>query len=320
MSTLVSRAVPQLSVVIPVYGCAAALPELHQRLTAAVAGFTADYELIFVNDHSPDASWVGVQQLAAHDPHVMGLNLSRNFGQHAALTAGLDRATGEWVVVMDCDLQDRPEEIPRLYAYAREQHLDAVFARRVARQDKASKQLGGRLFHGLLRWLGGPAQDPASGNFGIFHRRVVAALGQLREPTRAFPLQVHWLGFRRGALDVEHAARAQGRSSYRVGQLLRMAFPVVLAYSDKPLRLLVKLGVALAMVALLGAAYLAARALWGQAVSGVAVVLSSMWLLGGLLLAALGLVGLYVARTFDGVKNRPLYVVRDEVGPAGASG
>jgi len=318
MGTLPGHAAPSLSVVVPVYGCAECLPELHRRLTAALSDLTTDYQLIFVNDHSPDASWAVLQQLAAHDPHVLGLNLSRNFGQHAALTAGLDRAAGEWVVVMDCDLQDRPEEIPRLYAYAREQQLDAVFARRVARQDKASKQLGGRLFHGLLRWLGGPAQDPASGNFGIFHRRVVAALGQLREPTRAFPLQVHWLGFRRGALDVEHAARAQGRSSYRVGQLLRMAFPVVLAYSDKPLRLLVKMGTTLAGVALLGALYLTVRALLGQAVSGVAVVLSSLWLLGGLLLAALGLVGLYVARTFDGVKNRPLYVVRDEAGPATA--
>lgn len=305
---------PYLSVVIPVYGCAACLPELHRRLSAALISITADYQLVFVNDHSPDHSWEVVLELAARDSLVLGLDLSRNFGQHAALTAGLDRARGEWVVVMDCDLQDVPEEIPRLYAHALDQQLDIVFGRRVARQDAAQKRLVGHVFHRLLAWLGGPAQDPATGNFGIFHRRVVAALGRLREPARAFPLQVHWLGFRRGALDVQHAARPQGRSSYCFGQLLRLAFNVLLAYSDKPLRLLVKLGGGITTGALLYAVYLAWLAVAGQGLAVLAVLLASVWLLGGLSLAALGLVGLYVARTFDSVKNRPLYVVRDEVG------
>lgn len=314
MNALAGTSSPYLSVVIPVYGCASALPELHRRLGGALVSITDDYQLIFVNDHSPDGSWAVVEELAAQDARILGLNLSRNFGQHAALTAGLDRASGEWVVVMDCDLQDVPEEIPRLHAYALAQQLDVVFARRATRQDTASKQWGGYLFHRLLAWLGGPAQDPASANFGIFHRRVVAALRHLREPTRAFPLQVRWLGFRRGALDVQHAARVHGKSSYRFGHLLRLAFNVVLAYSDKPLRLLVKLGVSILAGALLCAAYLTGLALYGTGPSTLAGLLVSVWFLGGLTLAALGIVGLYVARTFDGVKNRPLYVVRDEVG------
>ena len=303
---------PSVSVVVPVYGCASALPELHQRLTAALASFAGSYELILVNDHSPDSSWEQVQRLAAADPRVLGLSLSRNFGQHAAITAGLDRATGQWVVVMDCDLQDRPEEIPRLYAHARQEQLDVVFARRVARRDAAGKRWSGQLFHRLLAWLGGPAHDPASGNFGIFHHRVVAALRLLREPTRAFPLHVRWLGFRQGALDVTHAARPQGRSGYRLGQLLRMAANVLLAHSEKPLRLLVKLGLGILASALLAAAYLAGRALLGHRGLLLAAVLVSVWLVAGLGLAALGLVGLYVGKTFEGVKGRPLYVVRAE--------
>ena len=312
MTPLANNNLPLISVVVPVYDCADALPELHRRLTTALAGFAGSYQLIFVNDHSPDGSWAHVKALAAADPRVLGLSLSRNFGQHATITAGLDRATGQWVVVMDCDLQDEPEEIPRLYSYALAQQLDVVFARRADRQDTATKQWGGRAFHGLLTWLGGPRQDPATGNFGIFHQRVVAALGLLREPTRAFPLQVRWLGFRQGTLDVQHAARAYGKSSYRFGQLLRLAFNVVLAYSDKPLRLLVKLGVGIMAGALLYAAYQAGLALYGKELSALVGLLISVWFLSGLTLTAMGVVGLYVARTFDGVKSRPLYIVRDE--------
>lgn len=310
---LAARSLPYLSVVVPVYGCARALPALFTRLTSAAATVSADYQLVFVNDQSPDNSWEQIAAFAATEPRVLGLNLSRNFGQHAAITAGLDRATGEWVVVMDCDLQDVPEEIPRLHAHALSQQLDVVFARRVARQDSATKQLGGALFHRLLAWLGGPKQDPTTGNFGIFHRRVVAALGLLREPVRAFPLQVRWLGFRQGALDVEHAARAEGRSGYNFGQLLRLAFNVVLAYSDKPLRLLVKLGVGTALAAMLAGLCLVGCCLAGLCSSNawLAAILLSTWLLGGLTLAGVGLTGLYVSRTFDAVKDRPLYVVSE---------
>jgi hypothetical protein len=318
MTSLPEHNLPSISVVIPVYGCAGALPELYRRLTTTLTSFAGDYQIILVNDHSPDSSWEQVLMLAAADSRVLGLNLSRNFGQHAAITAGLDRAAGQWVIVMDCDLQDAPEEIPNLYAYARSQQLDVVFGRRADRQDTASKQWGGRAFHRLLAWLGGPRQDPATGNFGIFHQRVVAGLRLLREPTRAFPLQVRWLGFRQGALDVKHAARAQGQSSYRFGQLIRLAFGVVLAYSDKPLRLLVKLGTTIVAGALLAAVCLTVW-LWtakGGTTPWLAALLLSMWLLGGLILAGLGLVGLYVSRTFDGVKNRPLYVVLEETDSA----
>ncbi|GAA4040891.1 glycosyltransferase family 2 protein [Hymenobacter glaciei] len=314
MPALPENNLPLISVVVPVYGCAAALPELHQRLTTTLDSFAGSYQLILVNDHSPDNSWAQIAAFAATDPQVLGLNLSRNFGQHAAITAGLDRATGEWVVVMDCDLQDLPEEIPRLYAHAQSEGLDVVFGRRADRQDSAAKQRGGQAFHRLLAWLGGPHQDPATGNFGIFHRRVVAALGQLRETTRAFPLQVRWLGFRQGALDVQHAARTHGQSSYRVGQLVRLAVAVVLAYSDKPLRLLVKLGAGIVLAAVLGGIGLASWLCTGPSGTSawLGAVLVSVWLLGGLILAGLGLVGLYVSRTFDGVKDRPLYVVRED--------
>lgn len=306
------RKQPVISVVIPVYGCAASLNELHRQLTEVLSPFAGRYELILVEDHSPDRSWELIEALATTDPRVHGLSLSRNFGQHAAITAGLDRATGEWVVVMDCDLQDVPAEIPRLYAYAQNQSLDVVFARRASRQDTATKQWLSRAFHWLLAWLEGPSTDPTTANFGIFHRRVVLALQQLREPIRAFPLQVRWLGFRQGTLDVQHAARAHGRSSYRFGQLLRLAANAVLGYSDKPLRMLIKLGAGILAGALLAVVWLARQAILGHKGLLIATLLVSVWLLGGLGLTGLGIVGLYIARIFDSVKNRPIYVVRTE--------
>ncbi|SHJ13959.1 dolichol-phosphate mannosyltransferase [Hymenobacter daecheongensis DSM 21074] len=312
-----TNSLPHISVVIPVYGCVGTLTTLHQRLTTALANLTSNYQLILVNDNSPDGSWTVIESLAATDSQVLGLNLSRNFGQHAAITAGLDRAVGEWVVVMDCDLQDVPEEIPNLYAYAQSHELDIVFGRRVNRQDTATKQLTGRVFHRALAWLGGPQHDPTTGNFGIFHHRVVVALQLLREPIRAFPLQVRWLGFRQGSLNVQHAARERGQSSYSFGQLLRLAFMVILSYSDKPLRLLVKLGGVIVVGALLGTTGLLYGQVFGTSNSTLWLMkftLLSIWLLGGLLLGAMGLVGLYVSRTFDGVKNRPLYIIREETG------
>ncbi|MBH8557418.1 glycosyltransferase family 2 protein [Hymenobacter negativus] len=305
---------PSFSVVIPVYGCAAALPELYRQLTETLGRLTDDYEIILVNDHSPDASWALIEALAAADERLLGLNLSRNFGQHTAITAGLDRATGEWVAVMDCDLQDIPAEIPKMYAHARQHELDIVFGRRANRQDTATKQLLGRTFYKLLKWLGGPVSDPTTGNFGVFHRRVVAALRHVREPTRAFPLQVRWLGFRQGALDVQHAVRMHGTSSYSLGKLVRLAVAVLLAYSDKPLRLLVKLGAIIVAVALIAAVWLVGQGLLGHSNLMLPALMVSVWLLGGLSLTALGIVGLYVSRVFDSVKNRPLYIVRDEVG------
>lgn len=294
------------------YRCEACLQELYQRLSAALAALTPDYQIIFVNDQSPDGSWRVIERLAAQDARVLGINLSRNFGQHAAITAGLDRATGEWVVVMDCDLQDVPEEIHKLYRHALDNDLDVVFGRRVERQDTFFKRLFSRLFYTGLSYLSGTEQDASTANFGIFHHRVIEALHLMREPIRAFPLQVKWVGFRRGAVDITHAARAAGSSSYNYRRLINLALDIILAYSDKPLRLAVKLGMTIAALSLFFIAYVLGRAIvGGYGVPGYASLIASIWFLSGLLMFVMGIIGLYVGKTFEGVKNRPLYVVRN---------
>ena len=306
---------PTFSFISPVYQAEGSLAELVGRLIAAGETLGGAFEIVLVDDRSPDGSWARIEELAARDARVRGLRLSRNFGQHRAITAGLDACRGEWIVVLDCDLQDRPEEIPALFAHARRGY-DLVLARRTNRRDTWGKKLSSWLFHRLLAYLTGTRYDPAVGNFGIYHRKVIAAVLAMRESIRYFPTMVHWVGFRAGALAVAHAGRAEGRSTYTLGALLRLVLDIVLAYSDKPLRLAVQAGLMLAGGAFLLVPITLVRYFNGQIrVLGYTSLLISIWFLGGLLLAGLGVVGLYVGRTFEQVKNRPLYLIDDATGP-----
>ena len=238
-------AAPRFSIISPVYQAADSVAELVRRLHAALQPLTPDYEVILVDDRSTDDSWARIVELAGQDDRVHGLRLSRNFGQHRAITAGLDHCRGEWVVVLDCDLQDRPEEIPALFAAARSGY-DAVLARRTTRRDSWHKKLLSRLFYRLLSYLTEVPQNPEVANFGIYHRKVIDAVRAMRENIRYFPTMVRWVGFRTGCLDVEHARRPAGTSTYKLGRRLQLAIDILLANSDKPLRLTVKWGLLLA--------------------------------------------------------------------------
>ncbi|MBT9393946.1 glycosyltransferase family 2 protein [Hymenobacter sp. NST-14] len=305
-----------LSVVIPVYRAGSVLPVLLGRLHPVLAALTPAYEVVLVDDGSPDpADWPAIRQLAALDARVRGRRLSRNFGQHHALTAGLDASRGEWVVVMDCDLQDQPEEIPRLLARAQEGY-EAVLARRGARTDSALVRGGSRAFYRVLAYLTGEPQDPAVGNFGIYHRRLIEALLQLRESTRYFPTMVRWAGFRQTSLPVAHGAGTRP-SSYSLVRRLRLALDILLTYSDKPLRLAVYFGLLLSGGAFLLGLLMLGRYLLGQiTVPGYASLMVSISLFSGIIIAVLGIVGLYVGKTFEGVRNRPLYVLAETTDPA----
>ncbi|MCI1188913.1 glycosyltransferase family 2 protein [Hymenobacter sp. DH14] len=312
-----SLARPQFSVVSPVYQANATVEELVQRLHAALQLLSPAYEIILVDDRSTDDSWARIEALAGQDGRVRGLRLSRNFGQHRAITAGLDHCHGEWVVVLDCDLQDRPEEIPALFAATR-QGFDLVLACRTQRRDVWHTRLLSRLFYWVLAYLTGLPQNPEIGNFGIYHRRVIAAVLALRESIRYFPTMVRWVGFRAGYLPVEHAARPAGRSTYSLSRRLGLGLDIVLVSSDKPLRLAVQAGGLLAAGALLFVPITLVRYWLGLILQpGYASLIISIWFFSGLLLAALGLVGLYVGKTFEQVKNRPLYLI-DEVAEPGS--
>lgn len=300
---------PFISVVIPVYKSEESLTELSQRLTSSLETITEDFEVIFVNDGSPDNSWDVITKIAANDPRFVGLRLSRNFGQHPAISAGLQHSNGEWVVVMDCDLQDRPEEIPRLYEEALK-GFEQVVALRNDRQDGWGKRTIARTYVGILSYLSGRKINPAVGNFGIYKRCVIDVILSLKEQGRTFGLLALWAGFRRSELEVEHVARPYGESSYSFGALLKLGLLGIVSHSDKPLRLTVRFGAYLAAASLTGAAWIVLRqVIWGHSPIGWSSVMVSIALMTGVLLASVGVAGLYIAQIFEEVKERPTSVI-----------
>ena len=303
----------KLSVVIPCYGCPTALVPLCKRLTDTVTKITDDYEIILVNDASPDNTWAEIEKACAADKHVKGLNLSRNFGQHYAITAGLAYAKGEWVVVMDCDLQDRPEEIPNLYKKAMEGY-DTVLAQRVHRSHSRFKQLGSKAFYAVLAYLTETKQDSSVANFGIYHRKVVDAILSMGDKMRYFPAQVQWVGFKKTYLPIQHDARAEGESTYNWSRLFKLALDTIISFSDKPMRLMVRGGLWITLLSFVVAIIYVIRYAMGLIeVMGFASLFISIWMLSGIVISLIGLVGLYIGKMFDTVKDRPTFIVGEKL-------
>lgn len=302
-----------ISVVIPVYGCRDALPELYKRLTSVLNSMDfSEYEIILVNDACPQNSWSAIEELCKKDKHVVGLELSRNFGQLRATTAGLDYCTGDWIVVMDCDLQDQPEEIPRLYAKAQEGY-DVVFARRKIRQDSKSKVFISNCFYKVYSFATNRPYDGNLCNFSISNRNVIQNYCKMREQHRGFVMYIQWMGFREAVIDVEHQARFAGKSGYNFKKRMQMAMDLLTSQSDKLLRLTVKAGLLISLAALLAILILAVRYFSMHIQPGWTSLIASVFLMGGLTIASIGVVGIYVGNIFMEVKHRPLYIVRQQL-------
>jgi dolichol-phosphate mannosyltransferase len=302
----------KLSVISPIYKGEKMLDELVSRIEASVETFTKDYEIILVNDCSPDDSWNKIKEICAKDKKVKGVNLSRNFGQHYAITAGLTESTGEWVVVMDCDLQDRPEEIPNLYQKAQEGY-DTVFAELIERDDKFLKKFTSRAFSYFFAYFTDSHVGRKTNNFGIYHRKVVDAVLSMGDYIRCFPVEVCWVGFRIGYHPVVKDARAEGTSGYTWAKLFAFAFNNIIAFSNKPLRMAMRLGFYIVLAAILLVMYFVIRYLAGGiGVSGFTTLVVSVWLIAGILISLIGMVGIYLGSVFDKVKDRPMFIVKEK--------
>ncbi len=304
---------PDISVVTPVYGCRGCLVQLCSRLRKTLEQISPDFEIIMVDDASPDNGWAIIEEICAGDPRIKGIRLSRNFGQHRAITAGLDYVKGEWTVVMDCDLQDQPEEILKMYARATE-GFDVVFGRRVDRHDGFLKRTSSSFFNAFMSMLMDQKLDPTTANFGIYHKTVIEGFKRIHDVDRSFPVFVRWLGFRRTTVDIEHAERAEGRSSYTLLKLISFAVTNVTSYSKKPLILSTYFGLMMSGGSIFTAVYFVVRYLRrGVGVEGWTSLMVSLYFLCGLLFANLGILGLYVGKAFDQAKGRPLYVIQTAV-------
>jgi glycosyltransferase involved in cell wall biosynthesis len=299
---------PTLSVVVPVFGCYPCLRHLHQRLIASLDGLRADYEIIFVDDRSNDGSWGEIERLVAEDVSVRGVLLSRNFGQHAAITAGLQHARGDWAVVMDCDLQDPPEDVPRLYAKACEGH-DIVFGRRQHKPTGPVRRLMGRLYFRGIRVLGGARLDGQYGNFSIVSRKVIEAFLALEDQDRHYVMILTWLGFDATMVNYEPASRYSGRSSYSLPRLMKHALDGVFFQTTVLLRWIVYAGFLLAGAGALLAAYLIGARVAGEVYPGWTSIVVAVLLTGGFIIFSTGITGLYIGKVFEQVRGRPVFVV-----------
>ena len=303
-----------ISIVVPVYQAEDCLRELYRRLVTALTPITGNFEIVLVEDQGGDGSWDVICELARMDSRVRGFQFSRNFGQHYGITAGLDHARGDWVVVMDCDLQDRPEEIPHLYSKAQEGY-DVVLALRAERKDALHKRFFSYVFFKLFRYLSGLDYDGEAGNFRIISRKVVDTFRSMRENLRLFGGLVTWMGYPTASIRVEHGERYAGESSYTFGKLVNLAFETIIAYSDKPLRISIKFGILISVVAFMFGIYFASRTMIsGQSIEGWTSLIVSIYFLGGIIISTLGIIGIYLGKAFDEVKHRPLYIISRSTG------
>jgi glycosyltransferase involved in cell wall biosynthesis len=293
---------------VPVYGCQPCLRRLHERLTAALRGLGVSYELILVDDRAEDGSWAEIERLAALDDSVRGILLSRNFGQHAAITAGLQHARGAWAAVMDCDLQDPPEELPRLYAKALEGY-DIVFGRRSRKPTGFLRGLLGRLYFRGIRVFAGSHVDGQYGSFSVISRKALDAFLSFRDQDRHYMMILTWLRFDTAAVDYEPAPRYAGRSSYSLSKLLEHAFDGVFFQTTVLLRWIVYLGFCLAAAGAALSVYLLGARLFGNVYPGWTSIVTAILVLGGFIILSTGITGLYIGKVFDQARGRPLFVV-----------
>lgn len=302
-----------LSIVIPIYKSEHSLKELMQAVSYNAQKITPDHEIILVDDSSPDNSWRIIQESASQNKKIKGIQLSRNFGQHPAIMAGLENSTGEWVIVMDADFQDDPGQIPELLNEA-SKGFDLVFARRIQRTDKITKRIWNLFFYKLFSYLTDSKFDGSIGNFGIYHRKVIASILSMKEPFKVFSLMARWVGFKHSSIDVLHGVRKGGKSSYTLSKLLNLALTIILTYSQKPLLLTVRFGLTIALMSVLFVCFNIVAYLTGIIqVVGYTSLIASIWFLGGLIIFFIGILGLYIGKIFEGVKNRPHYILTQKL-------
>ncbi len=305
---------PAVSLVVPILNEVETLPAFHARARDALVEAGEDYEMVFVDDGSTDGSLDVLRALAADDPRIRVVSFSRNFGHQTAVTAGLHRAAGDHVAVIDGDLQDPPELVPKMVARAREGH-DVVYAVRRSRAEGLPMRTAYRVFYRLLRRVSYLDIPPDSGDFAVMSRRVVDLLNEMPERDRFVRGIRAWVGFRQTGYPYDRDERYAGTSKYPFGKLVRLASDGLISYSYLPLRVVTQLGFVISLAAfLLMLVLIVLRIATGQLIVGWTSTLVVIMFLGGVQLICLGTMGEYVGRIFDEVKRRPLYVVRETLG------
>jgi glycosyltransferase involved in cell wall biosynthesis len=302
-----------LSVVIPVFNESSLIDELIKRVVANVKLITDDYEIIIVDDGSQDNTWNSIENEAKSESRIKGIKFSRNFGHHYAITAGLHNSNGEWVVVMDGDLQDRPEVIPDLYKKA-QVGFDVVFVSRQNRPEALYYRIAQKVFYWILRSLSGLDFDSRQANFSIINKKVVEAFKTFPENSRFYGSTIRWLGFRRDFIVADHGKRHSGKPSYTIKKRIDLASDIILSFSERPLKFAISLGLFMSISSTLMSVWIVYGSLkWGFTVLGWSSLISVTLFSTGIILIVIGISGIYIGEIFKQVKNRPLYIIDQEI-------
>ncbi len=304
-----------ISVVVPVYNEEEVLPAFHTRLAAVINTLPFPTEVIYVNDGSTDGTLEILRDLRSRDSRLAIVDLSRNFGKELALTAGIDHAGGEAVVIIDADLQDPPEVIPDLIKPWAEEGYDVVYAQRRSRSGESGlKRFTAFSFYRVINWLSRVRVPPDTGDFRLLSRRAVVALKRVREHHRFMKGLFAWIGFRQTAVSYHRSPRAAGRSKWNYIRLWNFSLEGITGFTIAPLKVATYLGLVVAIFALVFGGIIVWRTLvYGSNVPGYPSLMVVILLLGGLQLTTLGVLGEYVGRVFNETKRRPLYLVQEYV-------
>lgn len=299
----------ELAIVSPIYNAEIILEKLITELKYNLSKLGVSYEIILVDDRSQDNSWDKLVHLSKFHKEVKIVRLSKNFGQHAAIMAGLNYVNSEWVVVMDCDLQDQPKEILKLYYQAKEGY-DIVWAKREIRIDSLLKKLASMFFSKIFNYLTDFRLNNSVANFGIYKKEVIIEVIQMNDYIKSFPLFVKWVGFKSIEIPVEHARRVSGHSTYTFGKLFNLALNTIISFSNKPLLIFIKLGFLISILSFLYMIYILFQFLTGEIiVIGYSSIIISICFFSGVIMLSTGILGAYIGKIFDQVKGRKSFIV-----------
>jgi glycosyltransferase involved in cell wall biosynthesis len=301
----------QLSIVLPVLNEETLVHELLTQVQQNVTSLVNEYEIIIIDDGSTDQTWNLISKKAIEDKNIKAIKFSRNFGHHYAITAGLNKSKGEWVIVMDADLQDKPQIIPELYEKAQEGY-DVVFVSRHNRPETKFYLGLQKLFYFILNLITGMHFDSSHANFSIISRKVVEAFNNFPENARFYGSTIMWLGFKRTQIAADHGIRHSGSSSYTISKRIKLALDISLSFSERPLKFAIFVGMIFSTFSVIYSAWiLYASIMWSYTVEGWSSIMISIYFVSGILFMVLGVLGVYLGRVFREVKRRPLYVIED---------
>lgn len=304
----------ELSVIVTIYNAEKIIPELTERLQKAVNTLTHNYELIFIEDRGRDNSWALLKAQAKQDKRIKVARMVRNFGQHSAITAGMQLAQGEYFILMDGDLQDNPEIIPQLYHEIKRTEKDLIYVKRVNRKHSAFKKITSRFFHSSFQYLSGIKTDPDVGAFCIGTKLVRESFCQFGEVNKYIGGIFYWMNFDHGYFEAEHGARKEGKSNYTLGKLLKLAFSGIIGFSNKPLNIAIYLGFLSSFISLImGVYFLVQKMFFKISVLGYTSIIVSIFFVGGLILFVLGIIGQYIGQIYEQTKRRPEYLLQEKI-------